>query len=131
MDAKKEDRIISEFLESIGPWSNHVVIGGGYALIIYKLYFADQTLDTFPVGTRDIDSLIPRKIPEISKKNISKYLQEAGFIQMFKDLDHPATESYVKEINGLEVEIEFLTDSAVRKNKHKTPECHLFRCIAR
>lgn len=80
---------------------------------------ADQQLENLPVGTRDIDSLIPRKVPKISKKNISKHLQEAGFTLIFKDLDQPATESYVKEISGLEVEIEFLTDSATRTDKHK------------
>ena len=30
----KEDSVIDEFLKSIGPWSNYIVIGGGYALII-------------------------------------------------------------------------------------------------
>ncbi|CDZ81913.1 hypothetical protein BN1013_02449 [Candidatus Rubidus massiliensis] len=119
MDSKQEDLVISEFLQSMGPWKEVIVIGGGYALIIYKLYLADQQLDNPPVGTRDIDSLIPRKVPLVSKKNISKHLEEAGFTQIFKDLDQPATESYVKEINGLEVEIEFLTDSATRTDKHK------------
>jgi hypothetical protein len=119
MELEKEDAVISEFLRSIGPWHSHIVIGGGYALIIYKLYLADKTLKNPPVGTRDIDSLIPRKIPEVSKANIAKHLHDAGFTQVYKDLDHPATESYVKEIHGLEVEIEFLTDSATRGDKHK------------
>jgi len=63
--------------------------------------------------------LIPRRVPEISKKNIAKYLNEAGFIHVFKDVDIPATESFVKEIDGVEVEIEFLTDSATRDDKNK------------
>jgi len=49
---------------------------------------------------------------EISKKNIAKYLHEAGFTHVFKGVEIPATEVYIKEIDGLEVEIEFLTDSA-------------------
>ncbi len=114
-----EDKVISEFLQSIGPWRDSIVIGGGYALIIYKLYLTDKKLEIPPVGTRDIDSLIPRKVPERSKKNIAKHLQEAGFIKLFKDIDEPATAAYVKEINGLEVEIEFLTDSATRRDKNK------------
>lgn len=72
-----------------------------------------------PIGTRDIDSLLPRKIPDISKKNIRNYLLEAGFNHVFKDLDEPATEAYVKEIAGAEVEIEFLTDDSARNNKDK------------
>ena len=95
------------------------MIGGGFALFIYKLYLADPKLENPPVGTRDIDSLIPRRVPEISKKNIAKHLNEAGFIPIFKDADVPATESYVKEIEGVEVEIEFLTDSATRDDKNK------------
>ncbi len=62
--------------------------------------------------TRDIDSLIPRRVLEISKKNIAKYLNEAGFTHVFKDVDIPATESFVKEIDGVEVEIEFLLECA-------------------
>lgn len=119
MNFEKEDKVISEFLNSIGPWCNYVVIGGGYALFIYKLYLSDKKLENLPVGTRDIDSLISRKIPEISRKNIAKHLCEAGFTHVFKDLDVPATEAYVKEIDGLEVEIEFLTDSATRNDKTK------------
>jgi len=119
LELEKEDLIISEFLQSIGPWKNYIVIGGGYALLIYKLYMTDPKLENFPIGTRDIDSLISRKIPEVSTKNIAKYLQEAGFAQIFKDYDHPAAEAHVKEINGFEVEIEFLTDSLTRRDKNK------------
>jgi len=115
----QEDKIISEFLKSLGPWREFVVIGGGFSLFIYKLYFADPNLENSPVGTRDIDSLISRRVPEISKKNIAKYLNEAGFIHVFKDMDIPATESFVKEIDGVEVEVEFLTDSATRDDKDK------------
>jgi hypothetical protein len=119
MTFNQEDKIISEFLESIGPWRDVVIIGGGFALFIYKLYLSDPKLKNPPVGTRDVDSLIPRKIPEISKKNIQNYLQEAGFNQVFKDLDNPASEAYVKDIAGAEVEIEFLTDDLTRGNKNK------------
>lgn len=119
MKLNQEDKIISEFLKSLGPRREFVVIGGGFALFIYKLYLADPKLENLPVGTRDIDSLIPRKIPEISKKNIAKYLNEAGFTHVFKDVDIPATESFVKEIDGVEVEIEFLTDAATRDDKNK------------
>ena len=115
----QEDKIISEFLKSVGPWREFIVIGGGFALFIYKLYLADPKLENLPVGTRDIDSLISRKIPEISKKNIAMHLHEAGFIQIFKDVDVPAIESYVKEIDGVGVEIEFLTDTATRNDKNK------------
>lgn len=119
MHQNQENKIISEFLKSIGPWRESIVIGGGFALFVYKLYLADPKLEHFPLGTRDIDSLIPRRIPGISTKDIANYLKEAGFNPVFKDLEVPATESYVKEIAGVEVEIEFLTDTATRHNKNK------------
>jgi len=60
----QEDKIISEFLESIGPWRDFVIIGGGFALFIYKLYLSDPTLKNLPVGTRDIDSFIPNYLDQ-------------------------------------------------------------------
>lgn len=119
MKQSQEDKIISEFLNSIGPWREFVVIGGGFALFIYKLYLADQKLQNSPIGTKDVDSLLPRKVPEISKKSIAKHLHEAGFKHLYKSLDIPATESYTKEIDGFDVEIEFLTDTAARADKNK------------
>src|SRR5271154_125180 len=118
MKQNQEDKIISEFLKSLGPWRDFVVIGGGFALFIYKSYFADPKLENPPVGTRDIDSLIPRRVPSVSKKNIAKHLSEAGFTPIFKSVDIPATESYVKTIDEVEVEVEFLTDSATRNDKN-------------
>lgn len=119
MEGKQEDQVISEFLKALGPWREYVVIGGGFAPFIYKLYLANASSQNFPVGTCDIDSLIPRKMPEISKKNIAKYLSDAGFQPFFKDMENPATQSYGKELCGIEIEIEFLTDSAKRENKSK------------
>ena len=87
MKQSQEDKIISEFLKSVGPWRDFIVIGGGFALFIYKLYLADSNQENDPIGTRDIDSLIPRRIPEVSKKNIAEYLNEAGFTYVFKDVD--------------------------------------------
>ena len=116
---EQEEKVISEFLQSLGPWRNYVIIGGGYALIVYRLCLVGQQEVSYPVGTRDLDSLISRRVPGASKKDISQYLKEAGFKQFFKDYETPATESYVKDINGIEIEVEFLTDNAVRKDKDK------------
>lgn len=114
----QEDSVIDEFLKSIGPWSNYIVVAGGYALIIYRLYLTTNN-GISPAGTRDIDSLISRKVPKILGKSIAECLAEAGFSHNYKDYDNPATESYIKEINGIEVEIEFLTDDSTRKGKNK------------
>ena len=116
---EKEEAVISDFLKSIGPWRSHVVIGGGYAPIIYKAYFDKRTTGNPPVGTRDLDSLIPRKVPAASKKDIAKHLGDAGFQHVFRDNEQPATEAYIKEIDGNEVQIEFLTDDSTRGDKEK------------
>jgi hypothetical protein len=51
MKQSQEDKIISAFLNSIGPWRDFVVIGGGFALFIYKLYLTDLKLENSPIGT--------------------------------------------------------------------------------
>ncbi len=80
----QEDKIISEFFTIAGTWREFVIVGGGFALFIYKCYLADPKLENFPVGTRDIDSLIPRKVRRSLKKISPKYLNQAGFIHIFK-----------------------------------------------
>ena len=96
----KDDTIITEFLRTLGPWRDHVVIGGGYAPIIYKLYLTPGTQSPPPVGTRDIDSLIHRRTPTISDKNIAHHLTDAGFEQIYKDREVPATEAWQKQLHS-------------------------------
>lgn len=117
LDIEQEDLIISEFLKSIGPWRKYVVVGGGYALIIYKLYLSNPHIGNPPIGTRDFDTLIQRKVPNGLETNIREHLIGAGFKQFYKDYEDPATEAFSKEINGSEVEVEFLTDDVRRHNK--------------
>lgn len=119
MDFVKEDKIVSDFLKSLGPWCPYIVITGGYAPIIYKIYFSDCSVGNPPAGTRDIDSLIPRKIPLISKDNIANFLLKSGFQQSFRDYLDPATEFYKKIIEDVDVVVEFLTDDSVRIDKEK------------
>lgn len=40
-ELEDEDRMLSEFLHAIGPWHKYIIIGGGFALIIYKLYLVN------------------------------------------------------------------------------------------
>ena len=119
---EKEDKMISTFLSSIGSWNNHVIIGGGFAPIIYKLYLSDHSTGMLPVGTRDLDSLISRKIPNMAHKKLSKHLIDSGFTTIFKNLEIPATQAYVKDIDGFELEVEFLTSSNFRGDKNKNIE---------
>lgn len=113
----KEATIIATVLRAFGPWSQQVVIGGGFALTIYRQYLAIGLPGNPPVATRDVDTLLPRKIIKVSDQDISKRLLASGFELRFKDLHTPATEAYVKEIEGEEIEVEFLTDDSSRDAK--------------
>ncbi|HEX4839695.1 MAG TPA: GSU2403 family nucleotidyltransferase fold protein [Rhabdochlamydiaceae bacterium] len=119
MKIEHEDQIITDFLKSVGVWRDHIVISGGYALFIYKLYLADHGLKNPPIGTRDIDSILPRRNPINPAKDLLKHLRDAGYTPIFKNRDIPAAESYVKKFRGVEIEIEFFTDTAVRHDKNK------------
>ncbi len=119
---EKEDKMISNFLNSIGSWKKHVIISGGFAPIIYKLYLSDHKTGILPVGTRDLDSLIPRKIPNVAHKKLAKHLIDSGFTTIFKSLEIPAAQAYVKDIDGYELEVEFLTSSNIRGDKNKNIE---------
>lgn len=61
MDPKQEDLVISEFLQSMGPWREVIVIGGGYALIIYKLYLVLCSQSFYYLGCVKAPGLNDRK----------------------------------------------------------------------
>ena len=122
IDIEREDLIISDFLKSLEEWNKYLIIGGGYAPIIYKLYFDNVNTEISPVATRDIDTIIPRiKLKNIfEEKNIDSVLISHGFKHSSDDLlGKPPAEKYIKEIDGIEIEIEFLTDKQFRNHKEK------------
>jgi hypothetical protein len=65
----------------------------------------------------DIDYLIPRKPVKTGSDKISTILMKNGFKLRNKSLDSPSVQSFIKNIKGVEFEIEFLTDSKSRKNE--------------
>jgi hypothetical protein len=86
-----------------------IVVGGGWAPFLYHRYLFRGS-DREPVFTRDIDLLVKPVVPVIGNKTIDKVLVEAGLQAVFKSTDHPSLIHYEGQIEGLEVEIEFLTD---------------------
>lgn len=119
MMLEHEDQIVTEFLQTLGPWKNHIIIGGGFAPIIYNIYLAKNTKANPPVRTKDLDSLINRRVPKVSTKNIAQYLEKAGFKRIYKSLDVLGAESYSKKVDNSEFEVEFLTDALFRGDKNK------------
>ena len=93
----------------IRAYLSEIVIGGGWVPLIYYHYLlADKSRE--PIRTRDIDLMVKLKLPVIGSKTVDQLLVEAGFRPNFKSRDTPPVICYEGNIDGHEVEIEFLTD---------------------
>ncbi len=111
---------LEKLCASFGEWSKSLILGGGVALIVYDRCLARAFAQ--PVGTTDIDFLIPRH-PVIAggAAPLASILRKQGFKHRTKDLGAPPVESYFKEMNETEIEVEFLTDDRTRKKSESTP----------
>ena len=97
-------------LEVLRPYLSQIVIGGGWAPFLYYCYLAKNRGRT-PVLTRDIDFMVGHQVAGVGPKTIDEILtKEAKLTTAFKNLDNPAVIHYEGTIDGVEVEIEFLTD---------------------
>jgi hypothetical protein len=93
----------------IRDYLSEIVIGGGWVPLIYYHYLlADKSRET--IRTRDIDLMVKLKLPVIGSKTVDQLLVEAGFKPNFKGRESPPVICYEGNIDGHEVEIEFLTD---------------------
>ena len=97
-------------LAVLRPYLPQIVIGGGWAPFLYYRYLAKNREHT-PVLTRDIDFMVGHQVPIVGPQTIDEILtKEAKLTTAFKNLDNPAVIHYEGTIDGVEVEIEFLTD---------------------
>jgi len=97
-------------LEALRPYLSQIVIGGGWAPYLYYRYLAKNRERT-PVLTRDIDFMVGHQVPIVGPQTIDEILtKEAKLTAASKNLDNPAVIHYEGTIDGVEVEIEFLTD---------------------
>lgn len=93
----------------IRDYLSEIVIGGGWVPLIYYHYLlADKSRE--PIRTRDIDLMVKLKLPVIGSKTVDQLLVEAGFKPNFKSRETPPVICYEGNIDGHEIEIEFLTD---------------------
>ncbi len=105
------------FLQSLGPYREDILIGGGFALLIYQKYFSSQKKT--PIGTTDLDVLLMRRQRSMDQ-TIYEQLIKHGFRHHFKDMSEPPTESYkFADTQGFVYEVEFLTDQKTRKDHEK------------
>jgi hypothetical protein len=94
--------ILREYLSDI-------VIGGGWAPLVYYHYLlGDKTKN--PVRTFDIDLMVNTHVAIRGDKNIDQLLTEANLTATFKTMDTPPIIHYEGNIEGCDIEIEFLTD---------------------
>ncbi len=118
MDAETFKELLKELGELLGDFAEHIAIGGGVALLIYRHCLFSQIDSSVPepAATRDFDMIIPRVLP-ITTEQLSTRLLEADFRHETKSLETPPVESYVGTIAKVEIEIEFLTDARARTHK--------------
>lgn len=112
MKAMTEDFTLGllKTLAVLSPYLPLIVIGGGWAPFLYYRYLAKKREYT-PVLTRDIDLMVRHQVPIVGPQTIDEILtKEAKLTTVFKNLDNPAGIHYEGTIDGVEVEIEFLTD---------------------
>lgn len=86
-----------------------IVVGGGWAPFLYYRYLVGNKLHQ-TVFTRDIDLMVGTRLPEIGSRTVDQLLVEAGLKARFKSRDIRPLIHYEGKIEGLDIEIEFLTD---------------------
>lgn len=97
-------------LAKLRPYHMQIVIGGGWAPLLYYRYLS-KNREHIPVLTKDIDFMVRHHVPIVGPKNIDEILtKEAKLETVFKSRDNPAVVHYEGTIDGIEVEVEFLTD---------------------
>ena len=106
------DRFQAGFLKSlwlIRDYLPRVVIAGGWAPFLYYHYLIGDKSKN-PIRTSDLDFAVENRLPQVGEKPLDKILTEAGLKPVFKTRSQPPVVHYEGEIDGLDVEIEFLTD---------------------
>ena len=115
LDNKELLNQIEELATILKPWNDQLVIGGGVALILYDLILSKA--NSGAVGTTDIDYLIPRKPLKAGIDKIYELLVRSGYEPKNKSLSTPAVQSFIKQIEEVEIEVEFLTDNKSRSQE--------------
>jgi len=97
-------------LSILEDYLSEIVLGGGFAPLIYYHYVIGDKKMT-PIFTGDVDFMVRKKVPLKGKSNIDSLLKEAGFKEAYLGQSTPPKVYYIGEIDGNEVEVEFLTES--------------------
>lgn len=95
-------------LEILEDYLDDIVIAGGWAPLIYYHYLLNKK-EIEPLRTKDIDIVVPEKLAKRKKRSVDEVLSEAGFKLKYKSRHTPPVVSYEGKIEGIDVEIEFVT----------------------
>jgi len=97
----------------IKDYLSAVVIGGGWVPVIFYHYLlSDKSIQ--PIMTRDIDLMVDNKLPISGNKSVDTLLSEAGLTYRIGGQQHSPAVKYEGQIDGHEVEIEFLVHHSGR-----------------
>jgi hypothetical protein len=93
MSAGSEMEDFACLITALEPWSQEVVIVGGWAHRLYRLDPHAQKLGYPPLTTLDTDVAIPAQL-EIKEQDIQERLTKSGFREEFLGDDHPPATHY-------------------------------------
>lgn len=115
-------RGLFKILSILEDYLQDIVIAGGWAPLIYYHYLlSDKNLN--PLRTKDIDIVVPSKLEIIANKTIDELLIKAGLKPIFRSLHIPPVIHYEGNLEGCEVELDFLTTQ--KNKKGQRPLLHL------
>jgi hypothetical protein len=96
-------------IDSIRDYLPQVVIGGGWAPLVYFHYLLGEKHRN-PLRTQDIDLVVAHSVPLAGPKTLDELLENAGLKPIYKTLETPPLIHYEGEISGKDVEVQFITD---------------------
>lgn len=115
MEDKHNDEILI-ILRLISDYLDHIIIGGGWApILFFKYHLRDP--EKFNLFTKDYDFLVPKKIAIKEDKSVRTILTEAGLLPIYYGNSNPPIVHYEGNILDKSVEIEFLTDMSYDRDK--------------
>ncbi|HZD60036.1 MAG TPA: GSU2403 family nucleotidyltransferase fold protein [Anaerolineae bacterium] len=86
----------------------NIVVAGGWAPYLYHRYLFSQEGNE-PIKTEDIDIVVPERLQISGGKTIDAVLSALGFKPIPSSPDSPLMTAYEGEIDGIELQLEFLT----------------------
>lgn len=85
-----------------------ITIAGGWAPYLYHRYLFLRK-GNMPIKTEDIDIVVPERLQVSGDKTIDAMLSSLGFKPIPSSPESPLLTSYEGEIDGIELQLEFLT----------------------